>query len=285
MNQSRQPVRPVVVGVGWDPSTDAAVEWAADYAASTSRPLLLLHATLWPTIQAPYGLAPPAHDFEEPEGSGTELLDRRRGQVLATHPGLEVQTRARAVSPVTALLTASKDAHLLAVGRRGVGRMLRLLVGEVGTHVATHASCSVAVVRSQPSPAGSAPAVLVGFDGSPGSEAALDFGFREASRRGWQLTVLHVVRSPEPDDFDEARKWLTEHVSERSLGFPGVTVETRLLQGHPMDALSEAAASAALVAVGHRGRGGFAGLRLGSVAQALLHHTDRSVVIVRAATS
>jgi nucleotide-binding universal stress UspA family protein len=273
-----------VVGVGWDPSTDAAVEWAAEYAAATSRPLLLLHATLWPTVQAPYGLAPPAHDFEEPEGSGTELLDRTRERVLEGHPGLDVQCRARAVSPVTALLTASKDAHLLVVGRRGVGRMLRLLVGEVGTHVATHASCSVAVVRQTP-PTGSAPAILVGYDGSPTSEAALDFGFREASRRGWGLTVLHVVRSPEPDDFDEAEQWLTEQVVERSLGFPEVTVETRLLQGHPMDGLSDAAASAALVAVGHRGRGGFAGLRLGSVAQALLHHTDRSIVIVRDATS
>jgi nucleotide-binding universal stress UspA family protein len=285
MSPDTELVRPVVVGVGWDPSTDAAVGWAADYAASTSRSLLLIHATLWPTVQAPYGLAPRAHDFEEPEGSGTELLDRKRELVLKAHPDLDVRVRARAVSPVTALLTASKDADLLVVGRRGVGRVLRLLVGEVGTHVATHAACSVAVIRGQPPTSGSAPVVLVGYDGSPTSEAALDFGFREASRRGWQLTVLHVVRSPEPDDVDEARAWLSEHVRERSLGFPEVTVETKLLHGHPMDGLSDAAASAALVAVGHRGRGGFAGLRLGSVAQALLHHTDRSVVIVRDPTS
>ena len=285
MSANNVPMRPVVVGVGWDRATDAAVEWAADYAAWTSRSLLLLHASLWPTVQAPYGLAPPAHDFEEPEGSGAELLERTRERVLATRPELDVRSNARAVSPVTALLTASRDAHLLVVGRRGEGRLVGLLAGEVGTHVATHASCSVAVVRSQPPPDASVPVILVGYDGSPTSEAALDFAFREASRREWQLSVLHVVRSAEPDDFDRAEKWLNAHVRERSAAFPEVTVGTSLVQGHPMDAVSEAAASAALVTVGHRGRGGFAGLRLGSVTQALLHHTDRSVVIVRDATS
>jgi nucleotide-binding universal stress UspA family protein len=285
MSANNVPMRPVVVGVGWDRAADAAVEWAADYAAWTSRSLLLLHASLWPTVQAPYGLAPPAHDFEEPEGSGAELLERTRERVLATRPELDVRSNARAVSPVTALLTASRDAHLLVVGRRGEGRLVGLLAGEVGTHVATHASCSVAVVRSQPPPDASAPVILVGYDGSPTSEAALDFAFREASRREWQLSVLHVVRSAEPDDFDRAEKWLNAHVRERSAAFPEVTVGTSLVQGHPMDAVSEAAASAALVTVGHRGRGGFAGLRLGSVTQALLHHTDRSVVIIRDVTS
>lgn len=299
VSPSADPRLPVVVGVDWDPSSAAAVDWAADYAGSTSRPLLLLHATLWPTMNAPYGLAPPAQDFEEPQGSGTDLLDRTLEHVRAAHPGLDVQILARAVSPMAALLTASAGAHLVVVGRRGTGRMLRLLAGEVGTHVATHAACAVAVVRAQPPGSDAGRLILVGHDGSPTSAAALDFGFSRAaaySVDGWpegrravdatpSLLAVHVVRSGDPDVVTRAEQWLLEEVQAHGVDFPEVMVQTRIVSGHPMDALVEASATAGLVVVGDRGRGGFTGLRLGSVAQGLLHHTDRSVVIVRSPES
>jgi nucleotide-binding universal stress UspA family protein len=192
-----------------------------------------------------------------------------------------VQSRARTVSPIAALLTASAEAHLIVVGRRGTGRVLRRLVGEVGAHVATHATCSVAVVRAQPPGTGAADELIVGYDGSPTSAAALDFGLAQASRNGAQLLVVHVVRSDDAEVFSTAEKWLAEAVSDHAADFADVPVRTRVLRGHPMDVMVEAASSAPLVAVGHRGRGGFAGLRLGSVAQSLLHNTGCSVVIVR----
>jgi nucleotide-binding universal stress UspA family protein len=273
--------RPVVVGVDWDPTSAAAVGWAADYAESSARPLLLLHATFRPTVNAPYGLAPPAQDFEEPRGTGSELLAETLQRVRAEHPGLDVEHEARAVNPIAALLTTSSQAHLIVVGRRGTGRLLRLLAGEVGTHVATHAACAVAVIRAQPPPPGSGDVILVGYDGSPASAAALDFGFSYASQRRLQLLVLHVVRSDDSDELSRAEKWLDEEISEHAVDHADVTVQSRVLRGHPIDALVEAASRAALVAVGHRGRGGFTGLRLGSAAQGLLHHTECSVVIVR----
>jgi len=277
------PAAPVVVGVDWDPASIDAVRWAADYAAAAQRPLVLLHATLWNTVNAPYGLAPPPRDFEEPEGSATELMEKTLEAVRTEHPDVDVDTALRTVSPVAALLTASQHAHLVVVGRRrAAGRVLRLLLGEVGTHVATHAATSVVVVRDHHGDGVPAPIVLVGYDGSPAAEAALAFGLDEASRRGWELTVLHAVPSPNPDDIERGRRWLAEAVRRSCAGHPDVAVTLHNVHGHPADTLTAGAATAGLVVVGDRGQGGFAGLRLGSVAQALLQHSDQTIAIIRA---
>jgi len=49
-------------------------------------------------------------------------------------------------SPAQALLSASKGADLLVVGRRGHGGFLGLLLGSVATQVVNHATCPVVVV-------------------------------------------------------------------------------------------------------------------------------------------
>ena len=110
------------------------------------------------------------------QGRRSSRNRRTRGRSFSTRhssrswppiPASRCTSRARGVSPLAALLEASADAHLVVVGRRGTGRVLRLLAGEVGTHVVTHAACAVAVVRAQTSPApGSAPLIMVGYDGS-----------------------------------------------------------------------------------------------------------------------
>jgi nucleotide-binding universal stress UspA family protein len=63
--------------------------------------------------------------------------------------------------------------------------------------------------------------------------------------------------------------------------YPDVTVEHKAVHGETRKALSEAGRSARPVVVGARGRGGFAGLLLGSVGQALPHHAHRPVAVVR----
>ena len=65
---------------------------------------------------------------------------------------------------------------------------------------------------------------------------------------------------------------------------PGVPVTTRAVQGRPARTLLDAAAGADLLVVGARGRGGFTGLRLGSVSQQCLHHAPCPVVVVTTPT-
>jgi hypothetical protein len=57
-------------------------------------------------------------------------------------------------------------------------------------------------------------------------------------------------------------------------------VRTKLVHSHPVQALLDEADGAELIVVGSRGRGGFTGMLLGSVSQAVLHHAACPVAVV-----
>jgi nucleotide-binding universal stress UspA family protein len=58
-------------------------------------------------------------------------------------------------------------------------------------------------------------------------------------------------------------------------------VSQRAVMGHPAKVLLDAAADAALLVVGSRGRGGFTGMLLGSVSQHVIARAACPVVVVR----
>jgi nucleotide-binding universal stress UspA family protein len=58
-------------------------------------------------------------------------------------------------------------------------------------------------------------------------------------------------------------------------------VSQRVVQGHPAQVLVDAAADAALLVVGSRGRGGFTGMLLGSASQHVIARAACPVVVVR----
>ena len=62
-----------------------------------------------------------------------------------------------------------------------------------------------------------------------------------------------------------------------------VPVELHELEGHPAEVLIDRARGAALLVVGHRGRGGFASALLGSVGMQCVLHGECPVTVVRTA--
>jgi nucleotide-binding universal stress UspA family protein len=289
--------RPVVAGVDGSESALEAVRWAAREARRRRVPLRLVDAFVWTTT----------HHLGDP-GLGTGyikvLRQNARDEVAAAAaaavevaPELVVEQDVVDGFPVPVLCGEAARAQLVVLGDRGLGGFTGLLAGSVAVALTTHAPCPVVVVRG-PTPDAPPPSdgpVVVGIDGSPTSEAALAFAFEAADLRGVPLLAVHTwtdyqiestmvaVLEGEAIDGDE-RRLLAERLAGWGEKFPGVRVERLVTRHRPAATLIEHSAHAQLVVVGSRGRGGFAGLMLGSVSHALLHHATCPVAIVRPVT-
>ena len=140
--------------------------------------------------------------------------------------------------------------------------------------------------------------IVVGVEGSGYAREALIWAIEEAHHRGAVIEVVtcysptYVPAAPDLgyvplDSFDltaEVEKMQSEVVDsavEASVYGDEVGIRRVLLKGRPADTLMTVAKGATMLVVGNRGRGGFAGLRLGSVSQAIAHHSPCPLVIVR----
>ena len=139
--------------------------------------------------------------------------------------------------------------------------------------------------------------IVVGLDGSDGGRAALSWALAEARLRGAQLDVVSAWEYP----FEWAEgfnpQWLQDEeffrasaleraqadVDELLDGEPQPSwLRIVVVKGSPSDVLVAEAGGADLLVVGSRGRGGFAGLLLGSVSSACVHHSAVPVTVIRA---
>ncbi len=139
-------------------------------------------------------------------------------------------------------------------------------------------------------------AVVVGHDGSGFSDRAVRTALAWADRADLPLRVLRswsLTSAPRPDsmrpgfvpplaDFAAAvRRDLEADVAHLVAEHPDVEVTYETPHLPAAQALIEASREAALLVVGTRGRGGFKGLLLGSVAQQCVGHADCPVLVAR----
>lgn len=137
--------------------------------------------------------------------------------------------------------------------------------------------------------------IVVGVDGSPQSEAALDWAMAEARLRGATVRAVHAWSLPYHqgeighmagelihDPLAQfAQETLDAAVRTAASQHAVPVIEGQVVQAPAARALIEAAADADLLVVGSRGRGGFTGLLLGSVSQQCAQGAMCPVVIVR----
>jgi nucleotide-binding universal stress UspA family protein len=199
-------------------------------------------------------------------------------------------------SPGSVLVQESQTADLVVVGHRGRGSVAGAFLGSAAQQVTAHAACPVLVVRGGASEHPDGP-VVVGTDGSDAAEHAITAAYEQARSRGVALQVIHAwspsyagTLSPSYQAFDEAvasERSAGQHLLEGAVSrlnerAEGVRVEGHLSQEAAAAALVRASHDAGLVVVGSRGRGGFAGLLLGSVSSDVLHRAECPVLVVRA---
>jgi nucleotide-binding universal stress UspA family protein len=285
---------PVVVGVDGSSVSKVAVDWAARDAARRGVALKLVNVLVPPAVMAFPEVPMPAGYLDWQEEAGAKLLEAARAtveQAVGDTP-VEVSTDMIAGPAVPVLEELSTEAQMIVVGCRGRGTLARSLLGSISTGLAHHAHCPVAIIHDEDPlmPHPSQAPVVVGVDGSPASEYALAIAFEQASFRGVDLVAVHAWGDTGMLEFP-GTDWSTlqevgeQTLSERLAGwrerYPDVLVRRVVVPDRPAHQLIEQSESAQLLVVGSHGRGGFAGMLLGSVSTAVLHSARMPVIIAR----
>jgi nucleotide-binding universal stress UspA family protein len=137
--------------------------------------------------------------------------------------------------------------------------------------------------------------IVVGVDGSPSADDALEWAAAEASVMHRPLHIVHgfiwpLMRVPlGPSEFGpadgglraSAERLLVAAETRAQLAAPDINVTSELVVGDAAPALLRCARGAELLVVGSRGLGGFLGLLVGSVGVAVAAHAPCPVIVVR----
>ncbi len=282
----------ILVGVDGSEFSHAAVRWAVREAAMRREDLTLM------TVAERHG-GPVTYDTETmltsrfaQHGEGDRILAAAR-QVADDERGDrrsgEVDTEFLFAHPLATLIDASKDMRLVVVGDRGMTAMDRLTLGSVSSGLVRHAHCPVAVIHKQQSEQDAHAPILLGIDGSPASELATAIAFDEASHRRAPLIAMHAWAHSFTSgahlnwtiDEQEGDEALSERLAGWQETYPDVQVKPTVIHGDAGRWLVNHSETAQLVVVGSHGRGGFAGMLLGSVSSAVVHAAEVPVIVAR----
>lgn len=288
----------VVVGVDGELSTWDALRWASNEAAMRNGTLTLVHIadeTLTGPPDMPWAAYPSPSDIrrEAQQEEGEKILAEARriaGHIAHGRP-LVVRTKFMFAQPMWALTDLSKEARLIVVGCGRKDAHARNPLGPISAGLVHHAHCPVAVVRDDGlSKRSVRQPVLVGVDGSPASELAMQIAFDEASQRGVDLIALHAWSDSEVSDVPSletsalagrASEILAERLAGWQEQYPDVVIHRSVVWDDPAGQLLDASRFAQLVVVGSHGRGAIAGTLLGSVSTAVVRKSCIPVIVAR----
>lgn len=281
--------RGILVGVDDSARSQGALEWAAAEARSRGVPLELVHVLDGRRFPTPF------HPLMSVDEYGWQVLDRITGELRSRYPELVVRPALANGNSSAELVERSRDHLAVAVGRRGSGGFVRMLIGSTAFRVATDAGVPVVVVPEDWKPGTDRDGpVVVGVDYRDVQPAALRFAFEEAAQRGVRLVAVHGRDVPaigwdgRPTPLDtntdkSSEPTLASAIEAVRAEFPEVEVESLTSDSHPLTALLEEAPRAQLLVVGRHGKRG-GGLPFGSVARAALHYAEIPLVIVPTVT-
>jgi nucleotide-binding universal stress UspA family protein len=286
-------VAPVIV-VGADTSTesDMAIDWARAVATPDTR-IVLVHAWEIPIVTG-YDVVIPI-DPNEIEGLAGAALD----EVIERIGDDRLEAVLEQGHAGKALLSVADehDAAMIVVGHRGKGRM-SMMLGSTANYVIHHSTRPVIVVRGDH--VGAPERIVVGVDDHDiddehvenESVRAVRWAFDVQGARevrvvhAWFLPALAVgMFTPAGAELVQMDKAATAVVDRvlAAVGPPpdGLDLSGEAIRGTPGFGLIEESRTADLVVVGSRGRGGFAGLLLGSTSAEVAAHSHAPVAIIR----
>ena len=275
----------VVVGFDGSAGSERALDWAVAEARRRGRRLHVI--TVWlPPPLVPSGLS----TRRMPDSRA--ILDGAVARATRVWPDGEVSAEALPGPVPDVFIEASVEADSVVIGAPDHRRQGFRDVGSTAWQVAIHALCPVVVVPRNPDP--SDDRVVVGVDGSVGSDRALEYALHRASEAGLEVvavygwhptdigayssTVWSATARAEQQRVHAAR--LSGWLAPARARYPDVRVATVAVLEDPVAAILEESHDAGLVVIGSRSLDGLSGV-LGSVGLRLLRAATSSVAIVR----
>jgi len=251
--ESKRLNRPIVVGV--EDKQLAALRYALSEAESQGCGVRVVHAysisTTGPTLLGDDILDSSAE-------SAYAILDVARDFIDSQDIKVPVEYAVEFGAPTQILQSESLTARALVLGPDHASWYERILAGEVGSWLATHAECPVIVVPEHWHPQQiRRGGIVVTVDGATDAHGPLTFAFSAADRRKEELHALHVVPpATSEDDEWEHRLNIAEVLAGWADKFPTVRIFRSLVFGEATEACIGSASLANLVVVGRpRGRG------------------------------
>lgn len=279
----------VVVGVDGSPESLAALDWAAAAAERHQTHLTVLSA--YETARDPMpGVQAELKDLRV---ASEQALHQAEGRLGGARPGgraPEFEIAASAAAHV--LVQRSREADLLVVGRRGLGKVSRALLGSVSSTVVAQAHGPVVVVPFEAG-TGAPRRIVVGVDMPHEADRVLEPAFAEAELCGCALEVVRALdvsllgdAMREYDSSGTSQRAATTEALEQDVRkwsekFPTVAVALSVRGGPAASVLVDETTSEDLVVVGGRRHHRVAGRLLGSVTDRVVRESSCPVMVVR----
>ena len=186
-------------------------------------------------------------------------------------------------------LAAAENCDLIVMGRRGLSRLERSLVGSVTARVIGYSQRDVLVVPSDTHVGFQR--VLVATDGSKQCRTAVERAIDFSRSYGGEMSVVSIVDVPA--EFYAEAPQVVEDLARKALGYveevkkqaeaSGVKAETFVREGEAYQAIIDLAKArdVNIIVMGSHGRTGLKRLLMGSVAEKVIGYAPCPVLVTK----
>jgi nucleotide-binding universal stress UspA family protein len=263
---------------------------------------IVLSAVEWP-LQAPrsWGMVDTgfSHEWTLRVGAAEDTAEAACLRIQKHFPQWDVQLETPTGPPAAVILEKANTwpANLVVVGTHGRSRLARVVLGSVSLKLVHEALCPVRVARSRKHDGPIR--LLIGDDGSPEAEAAVNEVCRRSWPAGTEVRILAVqeilvttnaeriaIAERLYDQINEDEQFRLRYVTSKAaekLQSAGLVVSPMVGEGDPKEALVREAQNwnADTIFIGARGLGRVERLLLGSLSSATVAHAPCTVEVVR----
>jgi nucleotide-binding universal stress UspA family protein len=290
------PFQKILCPIDFSAGSRQAMRTAIRLANEAGAELVLAHAWYNPPASFADDQSFSPGVLEDVQGGAEAALEEASREATALG-ATRLATRLLGGTPrheILGLLEHDQAFDLVVLGTHGHTGLARVLLGSVAESVVRRAPCSVLVVRpdGEPRPFGR---VLCPIDFSEDSQQALELAVRLVDPAGEGIALLHVIDPPAVytraqqalELAQELDQSTAQHLGQWAAALAGTTptpVTTLSRIGRPgaeILKLLEEDPGFDLVVTGSHGRTGLERVLLGSVAEKVVRHAGRPVLVAR----